>query len=101
VAECCCTRSAARDGSISRREHTRPDGEADCADARSDGGERCVACYLCSVAARDCIALQAIRRRERKRTPRFFRINFSRCIFCGFLRRSLSDLRDSATPDSR
>ncbi len=50
-----------------------------------DGGERCVACYLCAVACPvECIALQATQDKTGRRYPEFFRINFSRCIFCGF-----------------
>lgn len=50
-----------------------------------DGGERCVACHLCSVVCPvDCIALQATEDERGRRYPEFFRINFSRCIFCGF-----------------
>ncbi len=50
-----------------------------------DGEERCVGCYLCSVACPvDCIALQATEDEHGRRYPEWFRINFSRCIFCGF-----------------
>jgi NADH-quinone oxidoreductase subunit I len=50
-----------------------------------DGGERCVACYLCAVACPvSCIALQATEAADGRRYPAFFRINFSRCIFCGY-----------------
>ncbi len=54
-----------------------------------DGGERCVACYLCAVACPvDCISLQATQDEHGRRYPEFFRINFSRCIFCGFCEES-------------
>jgi NADH-quinone oxidoreductase subunit I len=50
-----------------------------------DGIQRCVACYLCAVACPvDCISLQAAEDAYGRRSPKFFRINFSRCIFCGF-----------------
>jgi len=50
-----------------------------------DGGERCVACYLCAVACPvGCIALQSNQDETGRRYPEFFRINFSRCIFCGY-----------------
>ncbi len=49
-----------------------------------DGEERCVSCYLCSVACPvDCISLQKTEENGRW-YPAFFRINFSRCIFCGY-----------------
>jgi len=50
-----------------------------------DGGERCVGRYLCAAACPvDCISLQASEDEHGRRYPEFFRINFSRCIFCGF-----------------
>jgi NADH-quinone oxidoreductase subunit I len=50
-----------------------------------EGKERCVACYLCAVVCPvDCIALQAAEQKDGRRYPELFRINFSRCIFCGF-----------------
>lgn len=50
-----------------------------------DGGERCVACYLCAAACPvDCIALDAAEDTHGRRYPGMFRINFSRCIYCGF-----------------
>ena len=44
-----------------------------------------MACYLCAVACPvDCISLQATEDEHGRRYPEFFRINFSRCIFCGY-----------------
>ena len=49
-----------------------------------DGGERCVACYLCSAACPvDCISMQAAEAPDGRRYAAWFRINFSRCIYCG------------------
>ena len=49
-----------------------------------DGGERCVACYLCSAACPvDCISMQSAEQEDGRRYAAWFRINFSRCIFCG------------------
>jgi NADH-quinone oxidoreductase subunit I len=65
-----------------------------------DGGERCVACYLCSAACPvDCIALQATQDANRRRYPEFFRINFSRCIFCGYCEEACPTYAIQLTPD--
>jgi len=65
-----------------------------------DGGERCVACYLCSaVCPVDCIALQNAEAEDGRRYPAFFRINFSRCIFCGFCEDACPTYAIQLTPD--
>ncbi len=65
-----------------------------------EGGERCVACYLCAVACPvDCIALQATEDAHGRRYPLFFRINFSRCIFCGFCEDACPTYAIQLTPD--
>lgn len=65
-----------------------------------DGGERCVACYLCAVACPvDCIALQATQDESGRRYPEFFRINFSRCIYCGFCEDACPTYAIQLTPD--
>ncbi len=47
-----------------------------------DGDERCVACYLCSaVCPVSCISMQSGERADGRRYPRWFRINFARCIY--------------------
>jgi len=66
-----------------------------------DGGERCVACYLCAVACPvDCIALQAAEDATGRRYPEFFRINFSRCIYCGFCEEACPTYAIQLTPDT-
>jgi NADH-quinone oxidoreductase subunit I len=65
-----------------------------------DGGERCVACYLCAVACPvDCISLQSTEDEHGRRYPAFFRINFSRCIFCGFCEEACPTYAIQLTPD--
>jgi NADH-quinone oxidoreductase subunit I len=65
-----------------------------------EGGERCVACYLCAVACPvDCIALQATEDPTGRRYPEFFRINFSRCIFCGYCEEACPTYAIQLTPD--
>ena len=65
-----------------------------------DGGERCVACYLCAIACPvDCIALQATEDDTGRRYPEFFRINFSRCIFCGYCEDACPTYAIQLTPD--
>ncbi len=65
-----------------------------------DGGERCVACYLCAVACPvACISLQATEDEYGRRYPEFFRINFSRCIFCGYCEEACPTYAIQLTPD--
>jgi len=66
----------------------------------ADGGERCVACYLCSAACPvECIALEAAEDEYGRRYPKTFRINFSRCIFCGFCEDACPTYAIQLTPD--
>src|ERR1700747_3853355 len=56
-----------------------------------DGEERCVACNLCAAACPvGCISLQKAETEDGRWYPGFFRINFSRCIFCGLCAEDLS-----------
>ena len=48
----------------------------------------------------DCIALQAAEDGDGRRYPSFFRINFSRCIFCGFCEDACPTCAIQLTPDS-
>jgi NADH-quinone oxidoreductase subunit I len=65
-----------------------------------DGQERCVGCYLCSVACPvGCISLQATEDEHGRRYPEFFRINFSRCIFCGYCEEACPTYAIQLTPD--
>jgi NADH-quinone oxidoreductase subunit I len=65
-----------------------------------DGGERCVACYLCSGACPvNCISMQAAERPDGRRYAAWFRINFGRCIFCGLCAEACPTLAIQMTPD--
>ena len=47
----------------------------------------------------DCIALQAGEREDGRRYPEWFRINFSRCIFCGLCEEACPTYAIQLTPD--
>jgi NADH-quinone oxidoreductase subunit I len=65
-----------------------------------DGGERCVACYLCSAACPvDCISMQAAEAENGRRYAAWFRINFSRCIFCGLCAEACPTMAIQMTQD--
>jgi len=65
-----------------------------------DGGERCVACYLCSaVCPVSCISMQSVEGEHGRRYASWFRINFSRCIFCGMCEEACPTLAIQLTPD--
>ena len=59
-----------------------------------------MACNLCAVVCPvDCIALQATEDENGRRYPEFFRINFSRCIYCGFCEEACPTYAIQLTPD--
>ena len=65
-----------------------------------DGGERCVACHLCSAACPvDCISMQATEAADGRRYAAWFRINFARCIYCGLCEEACPTLAIQLTPD--
>jgi NADH-quinone oxidoreductase subunit I len=47
----------------------------------------------------DCISLQAAEEQDGRRYPEFFRINFSRCIFCGYCEEACPTYAIQLTPD--
>jgi NADH-quinone oxidoreductase subunit I len=65
-----------------------------------DGGERCVACYLCSaVCPVSCISMQSAEGPNGRRYAQWFRINFARCIYCGFCEEACPTLAIQLTAD--
>jgi NADH-quinone oxidoreductase subunit I len=65
-----------------------------------DGGERCVACYLCSGACPvDCISMQSAELPNGRRYATWFRINFARCIYCGLCAEACPTSAIQMTPD--
>jgi NADH-quinone oxidoreductase subunit I len=65
-----------------------------------DGGERCVACYLCSgVCPVNCISMQADENEEGRRHASWFRINFGRCIYCGLCEEACPTAAIQLTPN--
>ena len=65
-----------------------------------DGGERCVACYLCSaVCPVSCISMQSAEKEDGRRYAAWFRINFGRCIYCGLCEEACPTSAIQLTPD--
>ncbi len=64
-----------------------------------DGEERCVACNLCGSLPVGCISLQKAETKDGRWYPEFFRINFSRCIFCGLCEGACPTTAIQLTPD--
>ncbi len=65
-----------------------------------DGGERCVACYLCSAACPvSCISMQSAEQPDGRRYAAWFRINFGRCIYCGLCEEACPTSAIQLTPD--
>ena len=65
-----------------------------------DGGERCVACYLCSaVCPVSCISMQSAEKEDGRRYAPWFRINFARCIYCGLCEEACPTSAIQLTPN--
>jgi len=65
-----------------------------------DGGERCVACFLCSaVCPVSCISMEGAERPDGRRYAPWFRINFARCIYCGLCEEACPTSAIQLTPD--
>jgi NADH-quinone oxidoreductase subunit I len=65
-----------------------------------DGGERCVACYLCSaICPVSCISMQSAEREDGRRWAPWFRIHFGRCIYCGLCEEACPTSAIQLTPE--
>ena len=65
-----------------------------------EGGERCVACELCSaVCPTDCITMEGEEGKGGRRQALWFRINFARCIYCGLCEEACPTLAIQLTPE--
>ena len=64
-----------------------------------DGEERCVACNLCGCMSGWLYFTAKAEKEDGRWYPEFFRINFSRCIFCGMCEEACPTTAIQLTPD--
>ncbi|XPE53765.1 4Fe-4S binding protein [Shigella flexneri] len=64
-----------------------------------DGEERCVACNLSRRSVRSAVSLCKRQKKDGRWYAEFFRINFSRCIFCGLCEEACPTTAIQLTPD--